>query len=150
MWIELVQSVCSEYSVGEPADEGAISDANNALLISPPSELKSLWLEADGILDKYGDGIWSVEETIQQNLDLWSYPDQNDLYMSFGSMFCFAGAGNGDLYFFPIQGDGKINRADIFLWNHETDSREWAAANLQQFVKAWFSGSLSDSEDEDE
>src|SRR5690348_12775719 len=53
-----------------------------------------------------------------------SYPEQNDLYMPFDPLFVFAWVGNGDLFFFPIQAGG-IHRDDVFLWDHETDSRVW-------------------------
>ncbi len=79
--------------------------------------------------------IWSTQEVIEENLELRAYPDQNNLYMSFESMLCFMPDGGGDLFFCPIQGDGKVNRSDIFVWKHETDSREWVAPNLQQFLE---------------
>ena len=63
--------------------------------------------------------------------------------MSFDPLFCFAGAGNGDLFFFPIQAGG-INRPDVFLWDHENDSRTWKCGTHQQFVDQWFRGQLSD------
>jgi SUKH superfamily protein len=142
MWRQLVEGACSDCSFSPPASETAINDVEAALGVQVPEDLRGLWLEANGIRDRFGDGIWSVEEVVGRNLDLRSHPEQNDLYMSFDSLFCFAGAGNGDLFFLPIQADGRINRPDVFAWNHEIDSREWVAGNLQQFVERWFRGEL--------
>ena len=58
-------------------------------------------------------------------------------------MSCFfAHESNGDQFFFPIQANGRINRKDIFVWNHESDEREWVANNLEQFVEQWFGEKL--------
>jgi len=62
--------------------------------------------------------------------------------MTFEACFFFADAGNGDQFFFPIQADGRINRPDVFVWDHESDSREWVANRLRHFVEEWFSGRL--------
>lgn len=142
-WRELIQSISTECSFELPASEEALAEVEEALGVAVPPELLGLWREANGITDEYGDGIWSAEEVIRQNLELRSYPEMNDLYMPFDPLFCFAGAGNGGLFFFPIQAGG-INRPDVFLWNHESDSRMWKCNNLQQFVEQWFRGQLSD------
>jgi hypothetical protein len=111
--------------------------------VIPSPELRSLWLESNGILDRFGDAIWPVERVIRDNLELRSYPEQNELYMPFDPLFCFGHAGNGDLFFYPIQADGKINWPVVFAWDHESDSRKWVADNLQRFVEQWFSGKLN-------
>lgn len=107
-----------------------------ALSLPVPDELRALWQEANGVRDRYGPMIWSTQAIIEENLELRAYPDQNDLYMTFESMLCFMDDGGGDLFFFPIQADGRVNRPDIFVWKHETDSREWVASSLRQFVEA--------------
>ncbi len=135
-WLEIVQSTSTECTYAAPVSEDILAEAKQALGIALPDELLALWRETNGIRDKYGDGIWSAEKTIRQNLELRSFPEQNDLYMSFEPLLCFADAGNGDLFFFPIQAGG-INRADVFKWDHESDSRVWAARNLRQFVEMW-------------
>jgi hypothetical protein len=104
--------------------------------------LRAFWQEANGTTDRYGDGIWSAEQVIRTNLEFRSYPEQNDLYMTFEACFFFAGAGNGDQFFFPVQADGQIHRPDVFVWDHESDSRKWVANDLQHFVTAWFAGKL--------
>lgn len=136
LWSQLVREVCADCEFEPPASPEAIAEAEAALFLTLPADLCALWREANGVRDRYGWGVWSVQRMIEENLELRSYPEQNDLYMTFDSMLCFTEAGNGDLYFFPIQADGKINRPDIFLWKHETDSREWVAADLHRFVKS--------------
>jgi hypothetical protein len=143
MWRELVESACSDCRFTTPAAESAAVEVQAALGTPAPSELQALWLEANGIQDRYGDGIWSVDRVIRDNLEFRSYPEQNDLYMTFEACFFFADAGNGDQFFFPIQADGRINRPDVFVWDHESDSREWVANRLRHFVEEWFSGRLT-------
>ena len=50
--------------------------------------------------------------------------------MPFNHMLVFGGAGNGDLFFFPIHADGSLAHK-IFLWDHETDSRSYFASGLK-------------------
>jgi hypothetical protein len=142
MWRELVISICSDCTFAPPAAEEAMEEVRAALGVAAPQELRDLWSECNGIRDRHGDGIWSAERVVRDNLEMRSYPEQDDLYMSFDSLFIFADAGNGDLFFFPIQADGGIHRPDVFIWDHETDSRNWIAGNLQVFVESWFGGQL--------
>ncbi len=142
MWRELAERIHPDGSLGPPASELALNDIEAALGVGLPPELRALLREANGIRDRYGNGILSAEQILQRNLEMRSDADQDDLYMPFAPLLFFADAGNGDLFGFPIQGDGNINRPDVFHWNHETDSRVWIAKDLQQFVEKWFSGQL--------
>jgi SMI1-KNR4 cell-wall len=141
MWRELIQAISPGCTFEPPASEAVLAEVEEALGVVPPPELRALWLESNGIHKRSGEGIWSAERVIQENLEFRSYPDQNDLYMPFDPLFFFAWVGNGDLFFYPVQAGG-IHRDDVFLWDHETDSRVWVANNLQQFVQQWFSGKL--------
>jgi hypothetical protein len=40
--------------------------------------------------------------------------------------------------------NGKIRRDDIFVWNHEDDSRSWLVPNLRTYFE-WCLGTQSDS-----
>ena len=141
MWRERVERVCSEAKFAAPASEQALNDAEAALGVALPPELRALLLESDGISDKFGDGALSAEQIITRNLEMRDIAD-SDLYMPFESLLCFGDAGNGDLFFYPVQGNGKINNPDVFVWNHENDSRQWVAKNLEAFVEKWYSGQL--------
>ena len=138
-WHELIQGINANCRFAPPASEEVLTEVEEALGVAIPDELLALWRESNGIMDKYGSGVWSAEETIRENLELRSYPEQNDLYMPFDPLFCFAGAGNGDLFFFPIQAGG-IHKRDIFLWDHENDSRTWVANDLETYADRWFRG----------
>ena len=53
----------------------------------------------------------------------------------------FADAGNGDQFAFGII-DKKIRNRDIFVWNHENDSREWVAPSLEKYLEWGATGKL--------
>lgn len=142
MWRELVERSGKACSFAPPASEYALNDIEVALGIGLPPELRALLLESNGIGDEYGRGILSAEALLKCNLYLRSDAEEDDLYMPFDFMLFFAEAGNGDLFFFPIQGNRKINNRDVFHWNHETDSRIWIASDLQHFVEQWYGGHL--------
>jgi hypothetical protein len=42
----------------------------------------------------------------------------------------FGDNGGGDQFAFVLRDD----RRDIFVWNHETDSRHWVAGHLEDYL----------------
>lgn len=111
-----------------------------------PLALVELYQQSDGIgeyldNDKIGELIWPIERVIETNKEFRTHPNFKDLYMSFDQIFFIADAGNGDLFGF-ITLNGNFNGDDIFVWNHENDSRTWVAPNLAGFIEGWLSGSI--------
>ena len=70
-----------------------------------------------------------------------SKTDFRQLYMPFDSLLFFADPGNGDQFAFPIQ-SSSIRRADVFVWNHEDDSRTWVAPSLEKYLEWWLDGTI--------
>ena len=58
--------------------------------------------------------------------------------MPFDPLLFFADTGNGDQFAFVL----TPPRDDIFVWDHETDSRTWAAGSLDQYLQWWVDGTL--------
>ena len=111
-----------------------------------PEELVDLYRQFNGIeeyLDtmKIGELIWPIDRVIETNKDFRNNHNFKDLYMSFEQLFFVADAGNGDLFGF-VTLNGNFDRDDIFVWNHENDSREWVAPNLTKFIEWWLNGSI--------
>ena len=59
--------------------------------------------------------------------------------MPFDALLFFADAGNGDQFAFPITATAA--RDDVFVWDHENDSRSWYAASLKSYLESWLTGS---------
>lgn len=65
--------------------------------------------------------------------------------MSFDSLLFFGDNGGGDQFGFARTGTGM----DIFVWDHENDSRMWVASGLGPYLESvakadgpdWFRGS---------
>jgi hypothetical protein len=89
------------------------------------------------------DLVWPCERIMKDNSMFRTDADFAELYMSFDSLLFFGASGGGDQFAFAIQRDGKIHRKDIFIWNHENDSREWAARNLDIFLDWVLTGKIS-------
>ncbi len=86
--------------------------------------------ETDGINDEYGNYlVWSTSRIIEENSNVRNYEDFKDLYMPFECLLFIADAGNGDLFAYSIL-NGVIQKDDIYIWNHENDSRTWVAPFL--------------------
>lgn len=112
-----------------------------------PPELIELFEQTDGIDEtfngeKIGELIWSAQKIIDTNIEFRNNKEFKELYMSFDQLLFFSDVGNGDMFAF-ITLNGLFDRNDIFLWNHETDSRTWAARDLKTFIEWELQGKLT-------
>jgi cell wall assembly regulator SMI1 len=142
MWKQLVKQHCTEPTFFDPADPEVLAMAETALSLTFPSQLRSCLLETNGIHGEYGLGlVWSLDRIVHDNQEFRLEPSYKDLYMPFDCLLFFADAGNGDQFAFAIQA-GEIRRDDIFVWDHEDDSRRWIAPSLAEYLERWLSGKL--------
>lgn len=131
-------SAATDHSIAELKSEFNLSNL--------PGELKEFYKQANGINElmdniKIGEVIWPIERVIETNKSFRNEPAFKDLYMSFEELFFFSDAGNGDLFAFVALND-KFDRSDIYVWNHENDSRTWVAPNLGKFIEWWMNGTI--------
>jgi hypothetical protein len=105
-----------------------------------PEDLAALLRESNGIEGEYGAGlIWPAERIVSENLTMREDAELATLYMPFDPLLFFADAGNGDLFaLLPT-----IRRPDVFVWNHEDDSRTWVAPNLAKYLEWWLTGRIT-------
>ena len=143
MWRELIESLISEYTFYPPADPALIAAIEAALGMTLPDDLKSLLAESNGVDGKYGLGlIWPAERIKADNQMFRSYPDFAELYMPFDHLVFFADAGNGDHFAFAVRKNGTVD-GDVFVWNHEDDSRIHVAFSLRQYLERSCRGEIS-------
>lgn len=137
----------TSFELRLPVSDGLLCDLQIQLgLKELPPELEELYRQSNGVDELsnkriISEFIWTVDKVIQSNKEYRKNPDFKELYMSFDQLLFFSDAGNGDLFGF-ITLNGKFDRSDVFVWNHETDSRSWIAPNLATFVKWWASGTI--------
>lgn len=130
-----------------PVTDTALQDLQEQFELSElPNELEELYLQSNGVDEvlkdqKIGELIWTIERVIKTNKEHRNYPDFKDLYMSFDQLLFIADAGNGDLFGF-VTLNGRFDRHDIFVWNHEDDSRTCIAPNLTKFIEWWTNGTI--------
>ncbi|MFJ5804437.1 SMI1/KNR4 family protein [Streptomyces decoyicus] len=141
MWREVAGQAFPEVVFTPPVDTAVLAEAQQRLGCGLPAELTDLLGETDGIVGQYGvDTIWPVEQIVEHNLRCWSDSSFADLYMPFDALFFFGDNGGGDQFAFVR----KPRRADIFVWEHEDDSRRWVARDLQDYLGR----SLADGRDD--
>ncbi len=142
MWIEKLKTYTSECNFSPPASLHEIKLFEKELGLPIHEHLKSVLLESNGIIGEYGLGLlWELDRIKTENVGLRTNEDFKDLYMPFDHLLFFADAGNGDLFAYPIL-NGRITRNDIFVWNHEDDSRKWVAPSLEKYFEWWIKGEM--------
>jgi hypothetical protein len=143
MWTELVSRLYPEHEFRAPAMPSHLAAAETSLGASLPAALRDLLLESDGVLGPYGLGlVWPIEQIVKDNLEFRSYPDFRELYMPFDPLLFFADAGNGDQFAFRVL-ERAVRGADIYVWNHEDDSRTWVAPDLGRYLEWWSDGRIT-------
>ena len=142
MWRDLVKAFSTKSDFHPPAGRPRIMAVEAALQHPIPKELSDLLCESNGIEGEYGLGlIWSVERLEKENLQFRTNSNFKDLYMPFHCLLFFADAGNGDQFAFAVC-NGKIQRPDVFVWNHENESRMWIAPSLRSYLEWWLTGKI--------
>src|ERR1044071_3534668 len=134
-WKEHIQGICAEATLSEPAQEQALLAAETQLGMRLPQELRELLAESNGVLGEYDLAlIWPIERIVADNRLFREDESFRDLYMPFDGLLFFADAGNGDQFAFAVA-NGQVRRPDIFVWNHEEDSRTWLAKDLGDYLE---------------
>lgn len=141
MWRVRILALCPSAEFGAACPSAELSDTEAALGAELPRALRELLLESDGVRGPYGTGlVWSTARCRSDNLHFRTNANFRELYMPFDSLLFFADAGNGDQFAFPVVGGSVKN--DVFVWNHEDDSRTWVAPSLERYVEWWLTGRI--------
>lgn len=131
MWREAALQAFSEAEFEGPARPTALADAEHRLGRELPGALRQLLLECDGVIGRGSvDTVWPVGQIVEQNLLFRTERSFAELYMSFDALLFFGDNGGGDQFAF-VQ---TPRRPDVFVWEHETDSRRWAARDLRDYL----------------
>jgi hypothetical protein len=126
----------SPYTVtfAAPASPTALAELEAALGLPIPAELRSLLAESNGLEDRYRTGVlWPAAEIARRNQAFRTNPEFRDLYMPFEPLLFFGDVGNGDQFFYRVLG-GAARERDVYVWDHETDSRIWRAPTLRHLL----------------
>jgi hypothetical protein len=136
VWAEMIAELTESVRFFPPAAEVAIQYSQRALGHPLPGDLVDLLRETNGVEGEYGlvwSGlVWPVERIVEDNLTFRTSSEFGQLYMPFEALLFFADAGNGDQFAFVLRDD----RRDVFVWDHETDSRTWVAPRLVEYLVA--------------
>ncbi|MEU6704646.1 SMI1/KNR4 family protein [Streptomyces wuyuanensis] len=137
MWTKTAADASPEVEFGNPIDANVLAEGERRLGRSLPPQLTALLMEADGMVDEYGtDIVWSLDRIVSQNLLFWSPDTFPGLYMPFDALLFFGDNGGGDQFAFVLTPE----RPDIFVWDHENDSRLWAAHELGDYLRRSLAG----------
>ncbi|MGW8729171.1 SMI1/KNR4 family protein [Streptomyces sp. NPDC055808] len=123
--------VFPDAGLREPVEASEIVAAEGRLGRPLPAELRQLLLESNGVIGHtHVVTVWTLEQIVEQNLQFWSDQTFAELYMPLDAFMFFGDNGGGD-QFALVQ---KPQRPDVFVWEHETDSRRWVANNLRDYL----------------
>lgn len=113
-------------TLNPPATETQLSNISSTFKLTVPDELEALLKEVNGD----GSTFLSTELIIKDNLSLRKL----DWCMPLDVFLFFAENGCGDYFGYSIKKNGEIDN-NIFMWDHESDSRNWVSNGLAHFIE---------------
>ncbi|MET7690204.1 SMI1/KNR4 family protein [Streptomyces sp. NPDC005483] len=123
------------------AAEDAVALVEERLGQSLPQSLRSLLEVSDGISADYGvEIVWSAARILAENISLRHNEQLCSLYMPFDPLLFFGDNGGGDQFALVRTPE----RDDVFVWDHETDSRNWISPSLDSFLRSSLGGGSDD------
>lgn len=143
-WKELVAS--SEWGAdgglifGAPATEDQLRGLEAEFGLQLPPDLWSFLSEANGVDNGYScELVLPTDRIAEYTRDLRTdevYADDPDgRPQPVNSFLVISNAlGNGDLYAYAVEGVEEFRPGDIVHWDHETNERSLAAADLRAFI----------------
>ena len=140
MWRDLVERLEPTASFAQGATDAELAEVEMELGAPLPRDLVSLLKESNGMTGEHGlNLIWSSSRIVSDNLAFRRNRDFAQLYMPFDPLLFFADGGNGDQFALLA----SIARDDVFVWNHEDDSRSWVAPTIGIYLEWWITGRIS-------
>ncbi|MGW1006487.1 SMI1/KNR4 family protein [Streptomyces sp. NPDC002520] len=131
MWRELA-SEFPDVDLQDPATSDALTAIEEQLGQPLPESLRELLAETDGIEANYGtEVVWTAEKILEENQAFRANEQFRNLYMPFDALMFFGDNGGGDQFAFVR----TPARDEIFVWDHETDSRTWIASSLESYLR---------------
>ena len=141
MWRDLVEQLFPDATFTDGASHDVLARAGRRLGRPIPEQLTSLLTESDGVRGAHDAGlVWPAERIVTDNLWFRTAPELRDLFMPFDPLLFFADAGNGDQFALLVP---PVGRPDVFVWDHENDSRTWVAADLGTYLRWRADGRLT-------
>jgi hypothetical protein len=116
--------------------DAAVADAERVLGSRLSESLRDLYAHSDGLTDEWGYAyVLPISDLRQQNQ--YFRAAFGDLYMSFDDLILFGELGNGDMLFQPCVPPDNEN---VFVWDHEDDSRTWRATDVADALRRLAAG----------
>ncbi len=127
-----------EATFRPPAQPEGLAAAEAALGRPLPNDLSQVLAESDGIEGEYGLGlIWTLDRITTDNPVFRNDEQFRGLYMPFDGLVFFADAGNGDQF-----GLSNSGNQEVYMWDHESDSRTWVAPSVMAYLEGWMTGRI--------
>ncbi|MEU5209483.1 SMI1/KNR4 family protein [Streptomyces sp. NPDC020742] len=132
MWREMIAGFGGHVDFHNPVDDQILDQIEQQLGQPLPHPLKQLLLETDGLDDEFGtEVVWSAQRILEDNKQFRAEESFRDLYMPFDDLIFFGDNGGGDQFAFVR----NPKRNDVFVWDHETDARNWVSTSLEDYLQ---------------
>jgi hypothetical protein len=130
VWRERVIELSPDAKLGALADLVRLRDVQASLSWTMPDSLQGLLLECDGLTAWSAEYVWSAQRLLEMDREFQSNQAFGKLYLPFDGLMFFGDNGGGDQFAFV----DRVGRPDVFVWEHEDDSRRWVANDLEDFL----------------
>lgn len=141
-WRDFLARVASKHTVSDGMPWLKYRELQETFGFDLHSDVRALLEATNGVKDEFEcDLIWPIERMIVENQRTRCDHRLRKQYMPLDCLFFIADAGDGDLFGYAVV-DNAIQCSDIFVWNHEDDSRHVVATRLRDFIEGWILGTI--------
>jgi len=142
MRIAELKAISSALHFAHPAASASIQAAEVEIGTRLPDELSEFLSESNGVAGTHALAlVWPIQRIAADNVAFRRNAEFHKLYMPFEPLLFFGDAGNGDQFAYAITA-GVVRRTDIFVWDHENDSRTWVAPCLLRYLEWFLNGTI--------
>ena len=135
-WRALTEQLSADFSGAHPnppATEREIREVEETFGVALPQDMREYLLEMNG--DNWL--MFSVSQIIETNAEVRKQTHT----MPLDCLLFVGGNGCGDYFGYPITGEG-LDGGNMFMWEHEYDSRVWRVNNLRELINRYYGGEI--------
>lgn len=144
MWRDLLCELDPTCELAAGATTEQITDLERTLGVELPDELHTLLEETNGAFREDGQHlIWSTDEMVEWNQQLWTHPGYRETYMPLDCLLFFSDAGVDGIKFALGLVQRKVPPIrHIYAWYPIDDGRPWVADSVRRYLEWWLTGKL--------
>lgn len=123
----------AEIKLSNPTSIQKINEIESIIWLSLPQDIKNIYLISNGVSLHYSDPIWDIDTLIWLQNTMRETNAFKELYSDFSNILFFWDDWGWNYFWYKLNANWTLPW-DVFIWNHENDSRTWVANTATDLI----------------